>query len=111
MFKLGAVRGRAARPLTPPRLRELDALLPLKHLLLHDLVYDGLQRLLSADNLYVCLPFDYSSAIMALITSRTRSGLVTFVALDPLAPMICVAHWNSATSSSIFSPCQTGDVD
>ena len=102
MFKLGAVRGRAARPLTPPRLRELDALLPLKHLLLHDLVYDGLQRLLLADNLCVCLPFDSCSAIMTLITLRTGSGLVTFVVLGPSAPMICVAHWNSAMSSSIL---------
>jgi hypothetical protein len=64
-------------------------------------VYDGLQRLLPADHLRVCLPFDPSTAIMALITSRTELGLVTFVALGPLAPMIYVAHWNSATPGQV----------
>ena len=56
--------------------------------------------LLLADNLCECIPFDSSSAIMVLITLCTGPGLVTFVTLDPLAPMICVAHWNSAMPSS-----------
>ena len=100
MFKLGAIRCHPACPLTPPRLCEHGALLPFQLLLLHDLVYNGLQRLLPADYLYMCLPFDSSPAIMALVTLRTGSGIVTFVALGPLALMICMAHRNSATPSS-----------
>ena len=67
-------------------------------------MYNHLQRLLPADYLCMWLPFDSSSAIMALITLRTRLGLVTFVALGPVAPMIYVAHWNSATpGSNVFT--------
>ena len=38
---------------------------------------------------------------MALITLRTELGLTTFIALGPLAPMIYVAHWYSATPGKV----------
>ena len=42
----------------------------------------------------------YIGINMAIITLRTGSVLMTFVALGHSAPMICVAHWNIATPSS-----------